>query len=216
MHLYPKIQTVWRRDAQTYKVVPGEYSRPEFGMIDWNFWDITEKIDGMNVSFRYDSEMDSIVLRGRTQNTEFRGSWVQPLRNIRDHLYDGMRNIAHFHGLAYLTIFGEAYGPGIQNGGDYSDTVSFRAFDMQAEDAWLNAYEFEDNADKLHIETVPKITFAGRYDVEQFVQNGFKSWLGDGKQQAEGIVAKTSIPLFDRRGRRLIWKLKTKDFAQES
>jgi hypothetical protein len=44
------------------------------------------------------------------------------------------------------------------------------------------------------------------------VRAGFPSLLNGGKKQAEGMVGRTAEPLFDKKGSRLIVKLKTKDF----
>ncbi|MCK4252786.1 hypothetical protein KAX97_15170, partial [candidate division WOR-3 bacterium] len=45
---YPKIQTLWKRDTSRNGVImEGEYSREEFENVQ--YWDISEKIDGMNI-----------------------------------------------------------------------------------------------------------------------------------------------------------------------
>lgn len=53
-------------------------------------------------------------------------------------------------------------------------------------------------------------------DATHMVRNGFISLLGAANKQnfpAEGLVGRTAEPLFDKKGARLIVKLKTKDFA---
>ena len=44
---YSKIETLFRRDDETHKVLPGQFRRPEFSLI--KTWDVTEKIDGTNI-----------------------------------------------------------------------------------------------------------------------------------------------------------------------
>jgi hypothetical protein len=48
-------------------------------------------------------------------------------------------------------------------------------------------------------------------EATRLVAEGVDSRIGSGK--AEGLVGRTSEPLFDSRGHRLIVKLKTKDFT---
>jgi hypothetical protein len=44
------------------------------------------------------------------------------------------------------------------------------------------------------------------------VRAGFQSRLNGGKAKAEGLVGRPAETLFDKKGARLIVKLKTKDF----
>jgi hypothetical protein len=46
------------------------------------------------------------------------------------------------------------------------------------------------------------------------IKNGLGSAIPRGAEtfEAEGVVAKTAWPLYDRRGARLAWKLKASDF----
>jgi hypothetical protein len=46
----------------------------------------------------------------------------------------------------------------------------------------------------------------------EMVRAGFQSRLNGGKAKAEGLVGRPAEALFDKRGARLIVKLKTKDF----
>jgi hypothetical protein len=67
-------------------------------------------------------------------------------------------------------------------------------------------------AAKLGLDVVP---FVGEMTLEQateMVRAGFPSLLNGGQIQAEGLVGRTAEPLFDKKGARLIVKLKTKDF----
>ena len=49
-------------------------------------------------------------------------------------------------------------------------------------------------------------------DATEVVRAGFPSRLNNGAGRAEGLVGRTLEPLFDKKGHRLITKLKTKDF----
>lgn len=96
----------------------------------------------------------------------------------------------------------------------------FRLFDvLVGEKWWLDWDAVCDVAGKLGIETVP---YLGRWTLDQIVarvRDGIPSETA--KKEAalvnglisEGIVARPIEPLFDRKGARVIIKLKTKDFV---
>ena len=48
--IYPKINTIWKRDEKGY-ILEGDYSAEEFKNI--KEWDVSEKIDGMNMRVLY-------------------------------------------------------------------------------------------------------------------------------------------------------------------
>ena len=64
---YPKIETLWNRDPQTHKVLPGELRLPEFGLV--SRWLVTEKIDGTNVRIMLHAD-GSVEYGGRTDNAQ--------------------------------------------------------------------------------------------------------------------------------------------------
>jgi hypothetical protein len=119
-----------------------------------------------------------------------------------------------------VVLYGEGYGAGIQSGGVYRPDKSFRLFDVLVDDQWWLSWEnVEDIAKKLDIKTV---TFLGFWTLEQIIANvkeGVPSNValedsGNSTHIAEGIVGRTIEPLFDRRGKRIILKLKTSDFGK--
>ena len=114
-------------------------------------------------------------------------------------------------------IYGEGYGAGINSGGSYSKTKQFIVFDvLVGKRHWLTWENVCDVSTKLGLKTVPEIGTWSLEDGIEFVKNGFFSPLAKQQTgeayQAEGIVGRTLQPLFDRRGRRIIIKLKTRDF----
>ena len=69
----------------------------------------------------------------------------------------------------------------------------------------------DDIASKLGAETVPYYPGTKTLDdIVELVRRPFESAIGTAR--AEGIVARPIDTLFDRRGKRIIIKLKTKDF----
>ena len=115
-------------------------------------------------------------------------------------------------------VYGEGYGAGIQKGGgDYSPTKKLIVFDVLVDGKWWLAQEdVEDVARKLGLETVPFVGEMTLEDATEMVRAGFPSRLNNGKKQAEGLVGRPVEALFDKKGARLIVKLKTKDFAAPS
>ncbi len=134
-----------------------------------------------------------------------------------------------------VTLYGEGYGAGIQKGGGgYTSktkggAASFRLFDVLVGETWLRRADVEDVAARLGIETVPLIgiadVFGKEYRDEEWdlfhiteaVGRGIPSLVaaeeGTGGHPSEGVVAFTEEPLYNNRGQRLMFKLKTEDFA---
>jgi hypothetical protein len=114
------------------------------------------------------------------------------------------------NGLEKVVLFGEGYGPKIQNGGNYRSDTSFVLFDVKIGDFWLDRANVDDVASKLSIDSVPVI---GQGSLHDAIRN-VKSYLGStwGDFEAEGIVARPKVPLFNRKGERIITKIKGVDF----
>ena len=125
-----------------------------------------------------------------------------------------------------IVLYGEGYGARIQKGGgNYrrDGDVSFRLFDVLIGSTWLRRADVEDVARQLDIKPVPRVDADGihpLWTIDECVAlvtsfGGLRSTVAreEGTPSfAEGIVAFTDPPLFNGRGQRLIWKLKTKDF----
>lgn len=115
------------------------------------------------------------------------------------------------------TIYGEGYGMKIQKGGGryLSNSVSFRGFDVKVNDLYL----LRDNAmeifKKLGADTVP---YLGQMTIDEaidFVRAGFISTISEDRTlMAEGVVLTSPLGLKNRRGERLIVKIKYEDFVK--
>ena len=164
------------------------------------------------------------------------GVGEQPVSNNSLTGYKGMIQCPNLEPYP-ITLYGEGYGGGIQKGGsEYTSktkggAVSFRLFDVLVGETWLRRDDVEDVAMNLNIRTVPLLlvpdyaspggvvgsTRPVLSNVVDFVHSGIKSIVaqeeGTEGHQAEGIVAFTEEPLYNNRGQRLQFKLKTADFA---
>ena len=235
---YPKIETLYARDPDTFKVLEGQLCQPEFGLI--NQWLVTEKIDGTNIRVQLTSSCQGdcsdcgstgactveprVLLRGRTDNAQMPVFLLKELQR----LFPGGKVVAAFDPGTEVILFGEGYGAKIQKGGgDYREGVSFRLFDVVVlgrdnNPWWLDWENVSDIAKKLEIETVPVlsegatlataaslVTRPSNVALNEKIIPG-KLALNSARSQ-EGIVARTNPPLFDKRGHRLVWKLKEND-----
>lgn len=113
------------------------------------------------------------------------------------------------------TIYGEGYGPKIQAGGNYiSEGNSFIGFDVKVNDLYLLRENRDEILNKMGCPIVP---FIGQFTIDEaieFVKKGFKSRIAvaNPNYMAEGLVLRTPCGLKDRRGERIIVKIKTCDW----
>jgi hypothetical protein len=206
MSEYPKIETLYERDETTHRVQVGQYKNRTYTLIkEWHF---TEKIDGTNVRVIWDFASGKVTFNGRSENAQMHADLVRylyeniPVENMRAVFPD-----------VNAVLYGEGYGAGIQKGGDYSDKKKFIMFDVLVDGKWwLNWEAVCEVAARLHLDVVPEIGTMTLEAATELVRVGFLSKLNGGKARAEGIVGRTAEPLFDKKGARLIVKLKTKDF----
>jgi hypothetical protein len=210
---YPKIETLYDRDPRTFKVLPDTLRHPEFALIAR--WRLTEKIDGTNIRVGLSPD-GRVTFGGRTDKAE-----IPPhLLTYLTATFPSERVAAAFDPGAEVVLFGEGYGEKIQSGGDYRTGVSFRLFDVRVGDWWLNAADVDDVAAKLGIQTAPclqrDIMFvrypASAEELRDLLPESIVAGEEGRGRPAEGIIARTDPLLFMRDGRRVMWKLKFKDF----
>jgi hypothetical protein len=204
---YHKIETLFERDER-FVVDPSKLKKPVLATI--REWDVTEKIDGTNIRVIL-NEDGQVSFGGRTDNAQLPADLLMKLIQM----FPAERLRAAFQtdeGHATATLFGEGYGAGIQKGGTYRTDKSFILFDVLVDGRWwLDKEAVDDVASKLGIDVVP---YLGRMTLDQIVElvkSPFPSKIGTG--MAEGIVARPIEALFDKKGARIILKLKTKDFT---
>lgn len=202
---YHKIETMYERDMATFKVDPTKIKNPTYGLL--KAWQFTEKIDGTNIRCIWKDK--KLTFGGKTDNAQIHADLIK-------YLYEAVsaEKMLEIFPDTDACIYGEGYGAGIQKGGgDYSPTKKLIVFDvLVGEKWWLNWENTCDVATKLGLDVVPFIGAMSLEEATVMVKTGFRSKLNDGKKQAEGLVGKPAEALFDKKGHRLIIKLKTKDF----
>jgi ATP-dependent RNA circularization protein (DNA/RNA ligase family) len=205
MSEYHKIQSLFKRDHETKKLIEGDWTLPEFEYLAKNDWQFTEKVNGANIRVMYKDNM--IDFGGRTNNAQLPATLVSKLNQIFFPILDAFTDTFGEH---EVTLYGEGYGPKIQNGSKYREDQSFVLFDIRIGNIWLERSNVEYLAKKFGIEHVPVIGTGNLYDAINIVSERFDSQWGD--FEAEGIVARPKVELNTRRGERVITKIKCRDF----
>ena len=208
---YHKIQTMFHRDPNTnYKtLILDQYSRPEFEYLADSEWLFTEKINGTNIRVIWKD--GQLTFGGRTDNAQIPSLLVNKLNERFTPESFGI-----FDEGADVVLYGEGYGAKIQKGGGnyISDGVDFILFDVLVGDVWLERDNVEDIANKLSVFCVPVIGYGTLRDAIGIVHNGFLSQAANNPDHvAEGLVIRPMVGMSDRLGRRIITKLKAKDFV---
>ena len=212
---YPKIETLYVRAADTFRVTD-QLRLPEYDLV--KYWLLTEKIDGTNIRVFFNNYGDGkIGFGGRTASAQI----PVHLMNYLQAAFVSEQMIEAFSHEVSVILYGEGYGSKIQKGGgNYRSDVSFRLFDVLIikgdERWWLNWKDVEDVADKLGIKTVPVIDYNCSLDTATLFLRDFSMVAekeSNNEIQQEGIVARTEPLLLTRNGHRLMWKLKAKDYT---
>lgn len=215
MSEYGKIETLYERDEKTFKVKVGQLKNRTYSLL--KTWHWTEKVDGTNIRCIWRD--GKLTFGGKTDNAQIHADLV---RWLYEHIsVDRLRNVfPDENGTPVdVVLYGEGYGAGIQKGGgDYSAIKQLIVFDVLVGGKWWLSYEnVKDVADKLGLAVVPSLGEMTLEDATEFVRKGFKSLCAvNPEKNAEGLVGRPLETLFDKKGHRLITKLKTKDFERES
>lgn len=134
-----------------------------------------------------------------------------PVKEWEDHKWNDVIDIPKY------TIYGEGYGAKIQkDGGNYiKNGVSFAGFDVKVGDMYLLTDNRDDIINKLGAPIAPFIGYFTIDEAIEYVRKGFKSRIAENKDFiAEGLVLRTELGLKNRRGERLIVKIKYEDFQK--
>jgi len=212
MEEYHKIQTVYLRNPNdNHKtLLEGVWAKPEFGLLKDIDWVCTEKIDGTNIRIMWDGI--NVRFGGKTDNAQIPTILISVLQDTftNEIMEDAFTDIDN------VCIYGEGYGKKIQNGGNYlPDRADFILFDVKVGDWWLTREAGEDVANKLGIKIVPIIATIKLESAIAWVKEGFISTISHNRNFiAEGFVMKPAIDLFNRKGERIITKIKYNDFKR--
>ena len=205
---YHKINSIFKRDQKGNFLI-GEYSTPEFEYLKDIIWTFDEKVDGTNIRIGFNGE--SVEFGGRTDNAQIPAPLykklselftVENLKEVFPDLNEGTE----------VVLFGEGYGNKIQKVGKLynPDGVDFILFDVNINGTYLLREDVEDIANKLKINFTPMFGEGTIQQAIDIVTKGVKSPLGE--VTSEGFILRPKIPLLNRNGKRIITKIKHKDF----
>ena len=204
---YHKIQSMYHRDQKTGTFLMDHYSRPEFHSLRDIQWVFTEKIDGMNIRVIYNADDKSIRFAGRTDKADLPEEllgYLEAKFTLEAIDKAGMSECS-------FIIFGEGCGPKIQKGGGrYGDKQRFILFDVLIEGIWLEFNDKTSIAHKFDVAYSPLMYFCTIAGAEGFVRHGLRSSYGN--FFAEGLVGCPAGGLLDRKGKRIIVKIKHVDY----
>ena len=215
---YPKTENLYARDPETHKVGP-EYGfrQPEVGLI--SRWLVTEKVDGMNMRVVWAPELtgdQQLFFFGRTDRANIPGDLLQHMQATftEARMREVFSTVADDGMLSYperVILFGEGFGPGIQGaaGQAYGGEKRFILFDVVVNDTWLRWEDVLDVGCAFGVPTVPVLCES--CTLEEAKATVSWSNLLNSSEHIEGIVARTEPPLFDRRGKRVMFKYKVRD-----
>lgn len=205
-------------------------------------WEATEKVDGECTSIHliprhvqtspFDTDFEDydyvVEVHGKTDKANMRQDEVELLMQLGDleKMLDAFTverpateypdgGVDKVLPEAECIIFGETYGKGMQSGGGRycKDHLKFICFDIKIGNTWLKREAVEDICGKLGIDVVPSLGEMTLDEAIAMVKMGFPSKVSeDPTLEAEGIVLRAPLGLLDRMGRRIITKVKTKDF----
>lgn len=206
--LYHKINSLFKRDPETHKLIQGAFCSPETEYLAENQWEWTEKVDGTNVRLWFDVA-GRISAGGRTERANLRQDLVDELTLM---FWDSKIKEV-FDEPDKVMLFGEGYGGKIQNGSSYREGPSFILFDVNVGGWWLKRDDVEDIADKLGIDAVPVVGRGTIWEAIRFVKTKPASLIGL-RPTAEGVVVRPTVEVKRRNGGRIIEKIKVCDFCE--
>lgn len=218
---YTKINTLYKRDEKG-KIMMGDVSRPEFDYLRRLPWIAYEKIDGTNMSYYWDGHI--LEIHGKTENASIPAPLqakmeqlvtVDMMSKIFPPKFDESGNEIPM----LVIIYGEGYGAKIQQGGGryISKDVNFRVFDVNIDGWWLELENVQDICQKLNLEMAVPYGEMTIDEAEAMVMKGFTSTIAeDPTLIAEGLVLRPKVQLFNKRGERIMVKIKYRDYPHEN
>ena len=210
---YHKIETLYNRDTEgSKKLIPGDFRNETVEYLKDNIWVFTHKIDGTNIRVFWDGH--NVTFGGRTDDAQIPSG----LSNSLEELFSTTEAEEIFEqtfGEKQVILFGEGYGGKIQKGGNYKSVEDFILFDVYMPDTegglWLKREAVEDIAKAFGIDVVPVLLTGTLKDAEEYVKNNERDPLYNAP--LEGVVGRPLYELKDRRGNRVIVKIKRKDYV---
>lgn len=208
MKEYHKIETLFERDETTKKLILNKFRDSTVEFLKDNIWQFTEKVDGTNIRIFWDGHR--VSFGGRTDNAQIPAHLINRLND----LFGGETNEQMFEqkfGETPVELFGEGYGYKIQTNG-YRDDVDFILFDVMIGENFQPRESVEDIAKYFGCDIVPIVAEGTLQDGIDYVLNHRESTIAKNGALLEGVVARPKMEVRNRAGKRVIVKIKYRDF----
>jgi hypothetical protein len=213
---YPTIQSLYKRDKKG-KIIPEDYSENVFKYLRQTPWEAKEKVDGTNIrlDIRIDGNNIEYWFKGRNKESVIPKNLLMFLNSLITKEAIDEAFASNKHRDLYITIHGEGIGHNIQSNPLQlpERAFDFLVFDIHINVWWLQWSNVCDICSKLGLKVVPHFGLMTINEAEEIVEKGFRTHT-EYNGNAEGIVLVGVEGILDRRGRRLITKLKTKDYVK--
>lgn len=202
---YHKIQSMFKRDPATKnkRFLLGEYTKPEFEYLQDLPWVGTEKIDGTNVRL-----YKSGRIAGRTDSAQFNSI-------LLDVLAEYSLTLERSDFPEDIVLYGEGYGQKVQSGAHYiPDGHDFVLFDVRIGENYQERRWVEDIGTQLGMKVAPIIATKSLPAWVKSISSGEyqESILHPGAKN-EGVILRPQVELRTRDSKRIITKLKFRDFG---
>ncbi len=220
---YPKINTFFKRVQEgpdKGKIILDSISKNEF-LVPCE-WIVSEKLNGTNTRIILSEK--GIEIKGKTDKAQFNPIVLRGIGEILKHItQDKIDSLLKLYEAEKIILYGETIGELVQgkewkynlNGREDVDLYIFDVYVMRenGKGFWLEIHQIKMVTNELGLKKVPEYGFGTIPEIKRRVKDGLVS-LVDHKTRAEGVVAKTLVTVYDERGNRIMWKLKTKDFEE--
>lgn len=211
---YHKIETPYERDVDgTKKLIEGQFRSKYVKYLKDCEWIFTEKVDGTNIRICWDGH--DFTFKGRTDKAQLPAGLVVRLQQI--FFNNEMEELVEqMFGEKEVMFIGEGYGAGIQAvGKEYiPDGQDFILFDICVEGKYLDHDDVVEIATALGLKMVPVVLTGTIDDAVTLVKNNPSSLIGSCVM--EGVVGRLPVNMYDKRGNRMIVKIKCRDFEHSS
>ena len=214
MRTYEKIETIYERDIEgTKELKVGVFRSETVEFLKDCQWEWTEKVDGTNIRVCWDGH--SVTYGGRTD----RASIPAPLVNRLNDLFGGEENAQMFEqmfGDNEVILYGEGYGTKIQGCGSLyrPNDVDFIMFDVLIGDNYQPRANVEGIAKSFGVDVVPIVGRGTLDQAVEYVKNEPDSVIAQKPVKMEGVVCRPAVEVRDRCGKRVIVKIKRRDYVK--
>jgi len=213
MKQYNKIDSVFKRDMnnRNHPFVIGVWSNDVFGYLQDNQWTWEEKVDGTCIRIMFNGK--TITFGGKTDDASIPSHLINKLQEI---FLPQLGLFLETFGQAddcQVCFYGEGFGRKIQEpvGSQYlKDDVDFYLFDVKIGGRWCDRKWVASIAESFKLPPPVVVGQGTIAEAIELVKKGFKSNFGTA--DAEGLILRTPVEMYDGKGNRIITKIKVRDF----